>query len=211
VRACEERWLAGRDAHRTPRLGSRLVSPRSIDSHPDPQPPTHAELFEWSSGPPESTPLVLAAGVTAVTSSAVLSLARAGVARFRLADAREVALCDVSLDIAASVRDIGRPRVKSLAEAVLLVNPTAAIDIALTGVTEDNAGRMVEDVACIVSGFSRQERTAVLWLEEAARHAGVPIVAGSSRGFATSIWACPSNGASLSTALGASSTLRSRW
>lgn len=161
----------------------------------------YLDLFESESDTPLRNACVLVVGAHASAGAAVTCLAKAGVGTLRLADGHDVTRDDLLTDPFTPVTSVGKPRVKALADGVLALNPSVTIDLVLTGVTEDNAGRLVEDATHILCEPASVSESSIRWLDDAAAAAELPVVVGSSADLVSSIATCTPGGPGLTAAL----------
>jgi molybdopterin/thiamine biosynthesis adenylyltransferase len=84
-----------------------------------------------------------------------------------------------------------------LADHLLEINPDATIDLVLTGVTEDNARRLTEEVTHVLCEPATMDESAIRWLDDAASHSAIPVVVGHSGGIVSSVTTCFPDGPGL--------------
>ncbi|OBX37322.1 sulfur carrier protein ThiS adenylyltransferase [Halomonas elongata] len=120
----------------------------------------------------------LVVGAGGLGSPVALYLAAAGMGRLTLADDDEVELSNLQRQIAHGMADIGRPKAESARDAGLALNPDCEIR-ALTSRLDGEALRAAVAQADVVLDCTDRfsSRYAV---NEACRHAGVPLVSGAA-------------------------------
>ncbi|MDT8896110.1 molybdopterin-synthase adenylyltransferase MoeB [Halomonas sp. I1] len=120
----------------------------------------------------------LVVGAGGLGSPVALYLAAAGLGHLTLADDDEVELSNLQRQIAHGMADIGRPKADSARDAGLALNPDCEI-VALTSRLDGESLRAAVSRADVVLDCTDRfaSRYAV---NEACRHAGVPLVSGAA-------------------------------
>src|SRR5690606_3309293 len=107
---------------------------------------------------------VAIAGLGGVGGFHLLTLARLGVGRFRIADLDRFELANFNRQAGAVVSTLGRAKVDVLAEMARDVNPECELSLFREGVSEANLDRFLDGVDLYVDGldaFAFQAREAV--------------------------------------------------
>ena len=95
---------------------------------------------------------VLLVGAGGLGSPVALYLAAAGVGHLGLVDGDTVSLTNLQRQIAHRTCDVGRPKVDSMEERILAINPEVRVTKHEMYMTEDNALEMVQDYDFVVEG-----------------------------------------------------------
>jgi molybdopterin/thiamine biosynthesis adenylyltransferase len=140
---------------------------------------------------------ILVAGTGAEGSSTAICLARLGVGRFRLADIDTFEAKNLNRQFGCYHDTVGTFKVDAVAAEIKRINPEAEVEVVPEGVTAENARALVEDVSCIVEGIDMYVAEAVVALDQAAREAGLFMVAGLSLGFRNDIYVFSPHGMGL--------------
>jgi molybdopterin/thiamine biosynthesis adenylyltransferase len=93
------------------------------------------------------------AGMGGVGGFHLLTLARLGISKFRIADLDEFELANFNRQIGATVSTLGRPKVDVLAEMAKDINPECEIDVFPQGVRPENLDRFLLGVDLYVDGL----------------------------------------------------------
>jgi len=107
---------------------------------------------------------VAIAGMGGVGGFHLLTLARLGIGKFRIADLDRFELANFNRQGGATMSTLGRSKVEVLAEMAQDINPECELDIFPEGVTDDNLERFFRDVDLYVDGldaFAFEAREAV--------------------------------------------------
>ena len=120
---------------------------------------------------------VLMIGAGGLGSPIGLYLAAAGVGRIGVVDFDNVDASNLQRQVAHSSLDLGRPKVESIRERMLAINPYVQVDGYAEKLTTENAQRLFEQYDIIVDG-SDNFQTRYL-VNDAAYFAGKPLVYGS--------------------------------
>lgn len=104
------------------------------------------------------------AGLGGVGGIHLLTLARLGIGRFRIADFDTFDLANFNRQIGATVSTLGAPKIDVLAAMVRDINPEVELELYRDGVTGDNVERFLNGVDLYVDGldffaFDARERT----------------------------------------------------
>jgi molybdopterin/thiamine biosynthesis adenylyltransferase len=93
------------------------------------------------------------AGLGGVGGSHLLTLARLGIGRFRLAEFDEFDLANFNRQAGASMRSVGRPKLDVMVEMVRSINPGVDLTLFGEGVSERNVDHFLEDADLFVDGL----------------------------------------------------------
>ncbi len=140
---------------------------------------------------------VLFAGTGAEGSSTAICLARLGVGRFRLADIDDFDFKNLNRQFGCYHDTVGSPKVDAVAAEIRRINPEADVEVISDGVTAENAASLVGDVAAVVLGLDLYAPEAGIALDNAARAAGLHMVAGVSLGFRSDVYVFSPSGVGL--------------
>lgn len=124
---------------------------------------------------------VLVVGLGGLGSPASLYLAAAGVGTLGLADNDTVDRSNLHRQILHEDRSIGRPKVDSARERLLLLNPDLRVEVIPEGVTPENAVTLFGNYDLIVDGTDNFPTRYLI--NDAACLAGKPVVYGSIHQF----------------------------
>lgn len=128
---------------------------------------------------------VAIAGMGGVGGVHLLTLARAGIGSFRLADFDAFELHNFNRQAGARVSSIGRPKVDAMADLALDINPELRFERFTAGVNEDNVEDFVRGADMVVDGIDFFAVDARALLHRTAERFGVPVVAAGPLGFST--------------------------
>jgi molybdopterin-synthase adenylyltransferase len=121
------------------------------------------------------------------------SLVRVGCERLTLVDGDEVALHNLNRqDFVA--RDVGRPKVESLAERLRAIHPEAQIVAHHAWLDARNAGALVADADLVVDTIDFLDLAGIVALHDAARSSGKPAVSAVSVGYGAAAVYFPPDG-----------------
>ncbi|MDW8323360.1 MAG: ThiF family adenylyltransferase [Burkholderiales bacterium] len=120
---------------------------------------------------------VAVAGLGGVGGIHLVTLARMGVGRFRIADLDTFELANFNRQAGALMSTLDRPKVEVMCAQALDINPEAEIDVYAEGVTADNVGAFLDGVDVALDGldFTAVEARALFYAEAYRR--GIPVVA----------------------------------
>ncbi|GAA4384730.1 ThiF family adenylyltransferase [Tsukamurella soli] len=114
-----------------------------------------------------------------VGSSALIACALTGARDFRIADADEIAVTNLNR-VAASVVDIGLPKIESARRRVLELDPYAAVETFAGGYTPDMASRFLVGLSVVIE--ETDDIAAKLDIRVRARAARIPVVMATDLG-----------------------------
>lgn len=120
-------------------------------------------------------------GAGGLGSAALLYLAAAGVGRLGIADGDRVEPSNLQRQIAHRTADIGRPKVRSAADAILALNPGCAVETFEERLNAASIGRIVRGYDVILDG-SDNFGTRFL-VADFCRLEGIPLVSAAAVGF----------------------------
>ncbi len=96
---------------------------------------------------------VAIAGVGGVGGGHLLTLARLGISRFRIADLDRFELHNFNRQAGATLNSLGRHKVETLTEMALAINPKCELDVYSSGVQTGNLQTFFEGVDLYVDGL----------------------------------------------------------
>jgi molybdopterin/thiamine biosynthesis adenylyltransferase len=132
-------------------------------------------------GPEEQETLrrsrVAIAGLGGVGGVHLLTLARMGIGRFRIADFDRFELHNFNRQAGALMSTLDRPKAEVMREMALDINPTAEVDVYPDGVTAENVAAFLDGVDVALDGldFTAVEARELFYAEAWRR--GIPVVA----------------------------------
>ncbi len=120
---------------------------------------------------------VAIAGLGGVGGIHLLTLARMGVGRFRLADPDHFELANFNRQAGAFMSTLDRPKVEVMRAMALDINPEAEVEVYPQGLAPDNLAAFLDGVDVALDGldFTAVDVRALFYAE--ARRRGVPVVA----------------------------------
>lgn len=120
---------------------------------------------------------VAIAGMGAVGSAHLLTLARMGVGNFRIADFDLYEIHNINRQVGAMLSTLGKSKVDVMAESVADINPAASVERFHEGVTEENVEHFLEgaDVALDGLDFTAVEAREIFYAT--AHRLGIPVIA----------------------------------
>ena len=115
----------------------------------------------------------------------LMTLARMGVGKFRIADADEFEAGNFNRQFGATLANLGRPKAEVLAESAKGVNPEAELEFLTEFVTAENVDRFLDGIDLLVDAvdFFAFESRRMLFREAARR--GIWVVTAGPIGFST--------------------------
>ena len=120
---------------------------------------------------------VAIAGMGAVGSAYLITLARMGIGHFRIADFDTYEIHNINRQAGASLSTLGKSKVEVMAALVKDINPTATVESYPEGILKQNVHRFMDGVDIAIDGL---DFTAIDAREEfyaAAYRLGIPVVA----------------------------------
>ena len=130
---------------------------------------------------------VAVAGLGGVGGSHLLTLARLGVGRFRIADFDHFELHNFNRQAGATMATLGRPKLEVLRQMALDVNPEAEVEGFAEGVQPDNVEDFLRDVDVYVDGIDFFALPARRLLFETCRRRGIPALTAAPLGMGVSL------------------------
>jgi molybdopterin/thiamine biosynthesis adenylyltransferase len=117
----------------------------------------------------------------------LMTLARMGIGKFRIADADNFDVANFNRQFGATIENIERPKAEVLAAAAQAVNPEADIDAMSQFVTQDNVGSFLDGADLVVDAldFFAFDARRMLFRESARQ--GLWAVTGGPIGF-SAVW-----------------------
>jgi len=92
-------------------------------------------------------------GMGGVGGSHLMTLARLGIGKFRVADPDTFNVVNFNRQYGADVGTVGRPKAQVMAERALAVNPELDIDVWAEPLTSQNIGRFLDNVDVVLDGI----------------------------------------------------------
>lgn len=120
---------------------------------------------------------VAIAGMGAVGSAHLVTLARMGVGKFRIADFDIYEIHNINRQAGAMVSTLGRPKVEVMANLVEDINPTATLERYTEGISESNIDRFLEGADVAVDGLDFTAVDAREQFYATCARKGIPVVA----------------------------------
>jgi molybdopterin/thiamine biosynthesis adenylyltransferase len=130
---------------------------------------------------------VAVAGLGGVGGSHLLTLARLGIGRFRIADFDRFELHNFNRQAGATMATLGRPKLDVLREMALDVNPEAEVEGLAEGVQPDNVEAFLRDVDVYVDGIDFFALPARRLLFDACRRRGIPALTAAPLGMGVTL------------------------
>jgi molybdopterin/thiamine biosynthesis adenylyltransferase len=120
---------------------------------------------------------VAVAGLGGVGGVHLVTLARMGIGRFRIADFDRFELANFNRQAGALMSTLDRPKTEVMREMALDINPEAEVEVYPEGVTAENVGRFLAGVDVALDGldFTAVDVRELFYAE--ARRRGIPVVA----------------------------------
>jgi len=125
---------------------------------------------------------VAIAGLGAVGGAHLVTLARMGFQKFRIADLDTYELANFNRQVGATLPTLDQAKVDVMRQLVLEINPGAEVACFPQGVTADNATEFLEGVDVAIDGLDYFAVDARLVFYRAARNARIPVVAAGPLG-----------------------------
>ncbi len=129
----------------------------------------------------EST--VCIAGMGGVGGDYLVTLARSGVGRFRVADFDAFELANFNRQYGATMETIGRPKVEVMAEIARQINPEIELESYPDGLTEGNLDEFLRDADLVIDGIDLFAPDWHRRLISAAQARNIPAIAAVPVGF----------------------------
>jgi molybdopterin/thiamine biosynthesis adenylyltransferase len=130
---------------------------------------------------------VAVAGLGGVGGSHLLTLARLGIGRFRIADFDRFELHNFNRQAGATMATLGRPKLDVLREMLLDVNPEAEVEGLADGVQAGNVEDFLRDVDVYVDGIDFFALPARRLLFDACRRRGIPALTAAPLGMGVAL------------------------
>lgn len=130
---------------------------------------------------------VAIAGLGGVGGSHLLTLARLGIGRFRIADFDHFELHNFNRQAGATMATLGRPKLDVLRQMALDVNPEAEIEGYAEGVQAGNVEDFLRDVDVYVDGIDFFALAARRLLFETCRRRGIPALTAAPLGMGVAL------------------------
>jgi molybdopterin/thiamine biosynthesis adenylyltransferase len=120
---------------------------------------------------------VAIAGMGAVGSAHLITLARMGIGSFHIADFDTYEIHNINRQAGAMNSTLGLPKVDVMANLVRDINPLVAVECFEQGILKDNVKRFLEGVDVAIDGLDFSAIDARDQLYKAAYSLGIPVVA----------------------------------
>lgn len=130
---------------------------------------------------------VAVAGLGGVGGSHLLTLARLGIGRFRIADFDRFELHNFNRQAGATMATLGRPKLDVLRQMALDVNPEAEVEGLAEGVQPGNVEAFLRDVDVYVDGIDFFALPARRLLFDACRRRGIPALTAAPLGMGVAL------------------------
>lgn len=124
-------------------------------------------------------------GMGGVGGNHLMTLARMGVGKFRIADADTFAVGNFNRQFGSTIKTIDQPKAKTLAAAALEVNPELEIDVSTEFIDENNVDQFLDGVDMVVDAVDFFAFDARRMLFREARQRGLWAVTAGPIGFST--------------------------
>lgn len=115
----------------------------------------------------------------------LLTLARLGVGRFKIAEFDVFEIVNFNRQVGATVSTIGRSKIEVLKEMVLDINPEIEIEQFPHGIQPDNIGLFLKDVDLYIDGLDFFAFGARRLTFSACETAGIPVITAAPLGLGT--------------------------
>lgn len=133
-------------------------------------------------------------GMGGVGGMHLMTLARMGIGKFRIADADNFDVGNFNRQFGATINNIGRPKTEVLAESARGVNPEAEIDVMSEFVTQDNVAQFLDGADLVVDALDFFAFDARRMLFREAANRGLWVITAGPIGFSTAWLAFDPNG-----------------
>ncbi|HLE00629.1 MAG TPA: ThiF family adenylyltransferase [Bdellovibrionota bacterium] len=127
------------------------------------------------------------AGMGGVGGAYAVTLARAGIGKFHLADFDKFEVGNFNRQYGATLASVGRPKTEVMKELILSINPAAQIETFHEGVTSDNVARFLEGVDIVMDGLDFYALPARRILFPASERRGIHVVTSGPLGMTTTL------------------------
>lgn len=130
---------------------------------------------------------VAIAGLGGVGGIHLLTLARLGVGRFRIADFDAFDIANFNRQVGATMQSIGRPKIEVLAEDARAINPELEIELFPAGVSPDDPDAFLRGADVYVDGLDFFAFSARRSTFAACHRMGIPAVTAAPLGMGTGL------------------------
>lgn len=127
------------------------------------------------------------AGLGGVGGDYLITLLRAGVGRFKIADHDDFELANFNRQYGATVSAIGKSKISVMQGLAADVNPDALVEAFDIGIGKDNIAQFLEGVDVVIDAVEFFEIGVHRLLFDECRARGIPVVFGVPLGFGTSV------------------------
>ncbi|WP_051132469.1 ThiF family adenylyltransferase [Thermodesulfatator atlanticus] len=126
-------------------------------------------------------------GLGGVGGTHLISLARSGVGRFKIAEFDVFEPRNISRQYGARVDTLGRPKGKVMLEEAFRINPFLQLEFYEEGITPENINAFLEGVDVVIDGIEFFALEARKLLYDTAREKGIPLITAAPLGFSASL------------------------
>lgn len=130
---------------------------------------------------------VAIAGLGGVGGIHLLTLARLGVGRFRIADFDSFDLANFNRQVGATMQSLGRPKIEVLAEDARAINPELEIELFRNGVSPEDPDTFLHGADVYVDGLDFFAFSARMSTFAACHRMGIPAVTAAPLGMGTGL------------------------
>ena len=133
-------------------------------------------------------------GMGGVGGAHLITLARAGIGKFRLADFDSFDTVNMNRQYGATVSSLGHAKLEVMVENALEVNPFLEIDTYSEGLTEENIDEFLEGVDAVIDGLDFFVFEIRRKLFKKAYEKGIPVITAGPLGFSSALLVFTSDG-----------------
>lgn len=124
---------------------------------------------------------VFISGAGGLGSPAAIYLAAAGIGNIKIVDHDRVSPSNLNRQILHGEQDVGRFKVDSAIDRIVILNPSVTIETSTETITADNASKLVSGYDIIIDALDNFETRLIL--NKAAMSLGIPFIHGAVNGF----------------------------
>lgn len=126
-------------------------------------------------------------GMGGVGGSHLITLVRAGIGRFRLADYDTFDPVNINRQYGANVNNFGRAKIDVMSQTAYEINPYLEIDKFSSGLSLDNIDKFLEEVDVVIDGLDFFVFDIRRELFMAAHRKGIPVITAGPLGFSSAL------------------------
>ncbi len=130
---------------------------------------------------------VAIAGMGGVGGDYLITLARAGVGRFRLSDLDEFEVANFNRQYGATMSSVGRPKLDTMCELATDINPDCTIQAYGEGINRDNVDEFLRGAAVFIDAIEFFEVETHRLVVNACMNLGIPAIFGVPLGFGVGV------------------------